>query len=165
MHPSPHELMELLSEARRLEWGCDEQLRLLERLRTHCPAHVPGLLLSSRALLWAKEDVPDPTAFFAEVEQILVSALESSDRSPETLLGMARFESVVRDSPGAAEALYREAASRASSLLEEAWAGLIESLGEQEKTDEAARLSQHASRLFPESTALAEARRFARLKD
>ncbi|QSQ11321.1 hypothetical protein [Myxococcus landrumensis] len=165
MHPSPHELLELLSEARRLEWGSDAQLRLLERLRTHCPAHVPGLLLSSRALLWAKEDLVDPTAFFAEVEQLLVAAIESADRSPEALIGLARFKSVVRDSPRDAEPLYQEAASRALSLLEEAWAGLIESLAEQEKTDEAARLSQHASRLFPASTALAEARRFARLKD
>ncbi|NTX09799.1 hypothetical protein HUA74_31165 [Myxococcus sp. CA051A] len=165
MHPSPHELLELLSEAKRLEWGSEEQLRLLERLRTQCPAHVPGLLLSSRALLWGKEDLADPATFFAEVEQLLLGAVDASDRTPEALIGLARFKSVVRDAPLEAEALYREAATRALTVLEEAWAGLIESLGEQGKTEGAATTATLARTLFPDSSALAEARKFAGLKD
>ncbi|MFY1826627.1 hypothetical protein ACN47A_11985 [Myxococcus fulvus] len=164
MHPSPYDLLQLLTEAKRLDWGSPEQLRLLERLRTSCPAHAPGLLLSSRALLWGKpEPTEDPESFFASVEQLLNEALESSDRSPEALIGMARFQSVVRDSPQQAEVLYQEASTRALSALEESWAGLIESLAEQGKTEEAARLATRARALFPDSTAIAEAHGFGGL--
>lgn len=165
MHPSPDELLEMLSEAKRLEWGSAEQLKQLEQLRVCCPAYVPGLLLSSRALLWGKDDLADPASFFTEVEHLLLRALDASDRTPEALNGMARFQSVVRDAPEQAEALYREAAMKAMSALEEAWAGLIEALGEQGKTEDAARTATLASKLFPGSHPLAEARGFAGLKD
>jgi hypothetical protein len=165
MHLSPHKLQQLLSDARNEEWGSPRQLQLLAELRACCPAFVPGLLLSSRAMLAGKEDVTDPTAFFDEVEQVLLHALESSGREPGAVIGMARFMSVVRDSPQAAEPLYREAVAKALAVLEEAWAGLIESLGEQEKTAEAALTAEFASKVFPQSEQLSEARRFAKLSD
>lgn len=164
-HPSPQELLRLLSDARGLEWGSPQQLQLLERLRACCPAFVPGLLVSSRAMLWGKEDIKDSAAFFDEVDQFLRHALDASGRAPEALVGMARFMSVVRDSPQAAEPLYREAVARALEVLEEAWAGLIESLGEQEKMEDAAGTAQLASKVFPDSEQLSEARRYARLID
>jgi len=165
MHLSPHKLRQLLSDARNEEWGSHRQLQLLAELRACCPAFVPGLLLSCRAMLSGKEDVTDPAAFFDEVEQVLLHALESSGREPGAVIGMARFMSVVRDSPQAAEPLYREAVAKALAVLEEAWAGLIESLGEQEKTAEAARTAELASKVFPQSEQLSEARRFAKLSD
>ncbi|MCP3100967.1 hypothetical protein LZ198_19010 [Myxococcus sp. K15C18031901] len=165
MHPSPIELQRLLSSALSMERGSAEQLQHLERLRTLCPSFVPGLLLSSRAMLWGKEDVARPDAFFDEVERVLHHALEASNRSPEALVGMARFQSVVRDAPGEAESLYREAATKALAVLEESWAGLIESLAEQEKTEGAATTAARARQVFPDSEILSEARRFAGLRD
>jgi hypothetical protein len=163
MHPSPRELQQLLSEARSLELGSPRQLQLLESLRTHCPAFVPALLISSRAELWNKDDSGPPEAYFGEIERMLHAAVESSGREPAALIGLARFMSVVRASPQAAEALYREASTRALELLEESWAGLIESLGEQEKMDEAARTAQNARAIFPQSKQISEACEFAQL--
>ncbi|HYO54660.1 hypothetical protein [Archangium sp.] len=163
MHPSPRELQQILSEARNLELGSPQQLQLLESIRTHCPAFVPALLISSRAELWGKEDAGPPAAFFDKIERMLNDAVDASGREPAALIGLARFMSVVRDSPQAAEALYREASTRALGMLEEAWAGLIEALGEQEKMDEAARIAQAAREVFPESKQLSEACAFAQL--
>lgn len=165
MHLSPHTLQQMLSEARNQEWGSPRQLELLAELRACCPAFVPGLLISSRAMLSGKEDVTDPAAFFDEVEQVLSHALDASGREPGAVIGMARFMSVVRDSPQAAEPLYREAVAKALESLEEAWAGLIETLGEQEKTEEAARTAELANRVFPQSEQISEARRFAKISD
>ena len=158
-------MQQLLSEARTEEWGSPRQLQLLTELRACCPAFVPGLLLSSRAMLSGKEDVANTAAFFDEVEQVLLHALDASGREPGAVIGMARFMSVVRDSPQAAEPLYREAVAKALAVLEEAWAGLIESLGEQEKTAEAALTAELASKVFPQSEPISEARRFAKLSD
>jgi hypothetical protein len=163
MHPSPHELQQMLSEATRLELGSPQQLQLLQRIRAHCPAFVPALLISSRAELWNKDDSGPPEAYFGEIERMLRDAVEASGREPAALIGLARFLSVVRDSPQAAEALYREASTRALAVLEEAWAGLIESLGEQEKMDEAARTAKTAREVFPQSKQLSEACDFAQL--
>jgi hypothetical protein len=163
MHPSPRELHQLLSEARNLELGSPQQLQLLQRIRTHCPAFVPALLISSRAELWNKDDSGPPEAYFGEIERMLHAAVESSGREPTALIGLARFMSVVRDSPQAAEALYREASMKALELLEESWAGLIEALGEQEKMDEAARTAESARALFPQSKQISEACEFAQL--
>jgi hypothetical protein len=132
-------------------------------LRSHCPAFVPALLLESRAELWSQQDTGPAEAAFDQVERMLQDAVEASGRAPGALTEQARFQSVVRGSPAAAEALYREASTRALEALEEAWAGLIEALGEQDKTEEAARLSERARQLFPHSQPLAEARRFAKL--
>lgn len=163
MHGTSRELQQMLSEAQSFELGDPRQLQLLEELRARCPAFVPGLLLWSRAVLWAREDVEHPAPFFDEVERILCEALDASGRQPAALMGMARFMSVVRDSPQAAEALYREAAEKSLQLLEESWAGLIEALGEQDKKDDAQRTAELASRTFPQSEPLSEARRFAGL--
>jgi hypothetical protein len=163
MHPSPPELQLMLSEATRLELGSPQQLQLLQRIRTHCPAFIPALLTSSRAELWNKDDSGPPEAYFSEIERMLHDAVEASGREPAALIGLARFLSVVRDSPQAAEALYREASTRALAVLEEAWAGLIESLGEQEKMDEAARTAKTAREVFPQSKQLSEACDFAQL--
>lgn len=157
MHPNPSELRRLLSEARSPELGSPRQLQLLESLRAQCPAFVPALLISSRAELWGKEDARPPEAFFDEVERMLHDAVEASGREPAALIGLARFMSVVRASPQAAEALYREASTKALELLEESWAGLIEALGEQEKTDEAARTAESAREVFPQSKRISEA--------
>jgi hypothetical protein len=163
MHPSPRELQQLLSEARSLELGSPRQLQLLESLRAHCPAFLPALLLSGRAELWGKEEVGSSEAFFDAVERMLRDAVETSGREPAALVALARFMSVVRDSPQDAEALYREASTRALAVLEEAWAGLIEALGEQEKLDEAAHTARSARQVFPESRQLSEACDFAKL--
>jgi hypothetical protein len=163
MHPSPRELQQMLSEARSLELGSPRQLQLLENLRTHCPAFVPALLISSRAELWGEEDAGPPEAFFDQVEKMLHDAVEASGREPSALIGLARFMNVVRDSPQAAEALYREASTRALELLEESWAGLIETLGEQEKKEEASRTAESARAVFPQSRHISEACEFAQL--
>jgi hypothetical protein len=163
MHPSPHELQQMLSEARSLKLGSPRQLQLLKSIRTHCPAFVPALLISGRAELWGEEDAGPPDAFFDEVERMLHDAVEASSREPSALIGLARFMSVMRDSPHAAEALYREASTKALAVLEEAWAGLIESLGEQEKMDEATRTAETARGVFPQSKQISEACDFAQL--
>lgn len=165
MHPSPRELLHLLAQARSEELGSARQLELLGTLRQRCPAFVPALLLESRAELWSKEDAGSTEAAFAEIERMLREAVEVSHRTPEALMELARFESVVRGSPTAAEALYREASTRALAGLEEAWAGLIESLGEQDKTDEARQVADRARQLFPDSKPITEAIQFARLGD
>ncbi|WP_309897632.1 hypothetical protein [Archangium sp.] len=156
-------MQQLLSEARSLELGSPRQLQLLESLRTHCPAFVPALLISSRAELWDEEDAGPPAAFFDQIEKMLRDAVEVSGREPAALIGLARFLNVVRDSPQAAEALYREASTKALELLEESWAGLIETLGEQEKMEEAARTAKSARGLFPQSRQISEACQFAQL--
>lgn len=163
MHPSPRELQQMLSEARSQELGSPRQLQLLESLRTNCPAFVPALLISSRAELWGEERAGPPEAFFNEIERMLHDAVEASGREPSALIGLARFMSVVRDSPQAAEALYREASTRALEVLEESWAGLIETLGEQEKLEEAARTAEMARGVFPQSRQISEACEFAQL--
>jgi alkanesulfonate monooxygenase SsuD/methylene tetrahydromethanopterin reductase-like flavin-dependent oxidoreductase (luciferase family) len=140
-------------------------LQLLASLREHCPAFVPALLLSSRSELWGAEDARPPEAFFDEVERMLRDAVEASGREPAAIIGLARFMSVVRSSPESAEALYREASVRALEVLEESWAGLIESLGEQEKMDEAARTAENARAVFPQSKQISEACEFAQLDE
>ena len=163
MHPSPRELQLLLSEARSLKLGSPRQLELLKSLRTHCPAFVPALLMSSRAELWGEESAGPPEPFFDEVEKMLRDAVEVSGREPAALIALARFLNVVRDSPQAAEVLYREASTRALEVLEESWAGLIETLGEQEKKEEATRTAESARAVFPQSRQISEACQFAQL--
>ncbi len=153
----------MLSDARNLEWGSPQQLHLLAKLRECCPAFTPGLLISSRAMLWGKEDVKDPAIFFDEVEQVLHHALTASGREAGALVAMARFMSVVRASPQSAELLYKEAVTKALDVLEEAWAGLIETLGDLEKKEEAAHTAEIASKVFPDSEQLSEAIRYARI--
>ena len=164
-HPSLRELQQWLAEARRLELGSPSQVKLLGELRRHCPTFVPALLLASRAELWNPDDTTSAPTAFDEIERMLQVAVDVSDRAPGALNEQARFHSVVRDSSATAETLYREASERALQALEEAWAGLIEALGEQDKSDEAARLSERARQLFPASSLLAEARDFAKLAE
>jgi thioredoxin-like negative regulator of GroEL len=163
MHPSPRELQQLLHEARSLKLGSPAQLQMLKSIRMHCPAFVPALLISSRAELWGEEDDRLPETFFNEVEQMLHEAVDASGRAPAALIGLARFMNVVRDSPHAAEALFREASTKALEMLEESWAGLIETLGEQEKMEEAARTAKSAREFFPQSRQISEACQFAQL--
>ncbi|MBM7112469.1 hypothetical protein [Archangium primigenium] len=163
MHSSPHELQQLMAEAKGLELGSPRQLQLLEELRARCPAFVPALLLASRAELWSGEDAEQTDAAFARIERMLQEAVELSDRSPEALMGLARFMSVVRAAPERAEALYREASQRTLELLEDSWSGLIEALGEQDKTEEAIGVAQRALCVFPNSQLIAEARAFAKM--
>jgi hypothetical protein len=163
MHSTPRELQQLMVQAKGLELGSPRQLQLLETLRAHCPAFVPALLLASRAELWSGEDSDQTDAAFARVEHMLQEAVELSDRSPEALMGLARFMSVVRASPERAEALYREASQRTLELLEESWSGLVEALGEQDKTEEATGVAQRALQVFPTSQSLAEACAFAKI--
>ncbi len=163
MHSTPHELQQLMVEAKGLELGSPRQLKWLETLRAHCPAFVPALLLASRAELWSGEDSEQTDAAFARIERMLQDAVDLSGRSPEALMGLARFMSVVRASPERAEALYREASQRTLELLEESWSGLVEALGEQDKTAEATGIAQRALQVFPTSQPLAEACAFAKL--
>jgi hypothetical protein len=163
MHPSPHELQQMLSEAMGLKFGSPQQLQLLKSIRTHCPAFAPALLISGKAELLSEEDSGPTNAFIDEIERMLHDAVAASGRTPATLIGLARFMSLMRDSPQTAETLYREASTKALEVLEEAWAGLIESLGEQEKMTEAARIAETARGVFPQSKQLSEACNFAQL--
>ncbi|WP_170115497.1 hypothetical protein [Melittangium boletus] len=94
---------------------------------------------------------------FDEGEQALRLAVESSGEDASALVELAHFLDVVRDSPEEAEPLFAEAAQRASKLLEEAWAGWIGVLSQQEKFDAALELSSRAQRVFPDSELIAEA--------
>ncbi|HYO57685.1 hypothetical protein [Archangium sp.] len=161
MHMTPRELQRQLEAARSAQAGSAQRIQAHRKLAEQCPAFVPNLLSLSRSLLLDREDT-DAQAHFAEGERVLRDAVEVSSEDASALIELAHFIDTVRDSPGEAEPLFAEAAHRASNLLEEAWAGLIWVLGEQEKLDAALKLASRAQRVFPDSEIIAEAVHFAR---
>lgn len=161
MHMTPQELRRRLEAARSTQPGSAQRLQEHRELAKQCPAFVPNLLALSRALQLSDSDTDAP-ARLAESERVLRDAIEVSGEDASALIEMAHFLDVVRDAPTEAEALFEEAARRASKLLEEAWAGWIGVLGEQEKLDAALDLASRAQRMFPGSELITEAVEFAK---
>ncbi len=114
------------------------------------PAFVPHLRAPSRALQRSDAGTDAP-ARLAESERALRAAVEVSGEEASALIPLAHFLDVARDSPTEAEALFAEAARRASKRFEEVWAGWMGVLGEQEKLEAALELASRAQRMFPDS--------------
>ncbi|MFP2925832.1 hypothetical protein ACLESO_11555 [Pyxidicoccus sp. 3LG] len=128
----------------------DAQRDLAER----CPAFVPNQLALSRTLLLDLEKSDAPDARLAEAEYALQTAVDVSAGAPEPLIELGRFLGTVRKSPAEAEGAFASAASAALSLLEDAWAGWIQALGEQDKLDAALEVAEQAKRILPDSAAI-----------
>ena len=161
MHMTPGELWNRLQETRQLPAGSARRIQAHRELTELCPAFVPNLLSLSRSLLLEPRGT-EAHAHFAEGERALRGAVEVSGEDASALLELAHFLDVIRDAPAEAEPLFAEAARRASRLLEEAWAGWIGVLGQQEKFDAALELADRAQRVFPDSALIAEAAALAR---
>ncbi len=161
MHQTPRELRRRLEVARHAPAGSAERLQAHRQLAEHCPAFTSNLLSLSRSLLLDREGTDAP-AHFDESERALRDAVELSGEEASALLELAHFLDTVRDAPAEAEPLFAEAARRASWLLEEAWAGWISVLGQQEKLDAALELASRAQQTFPDSKLISEAVAFAR---
>jgi len=157
MHMTPQELRRRLEAARRAQAGSAQRIQAHQELAEQCPAFVPNLLALSRSLQLDSREEADAQAHFAEGERALRDAVEVSGEDASALIELAHFLDVVRDSPAEAEVLFAEAARRASKLLEEAWAGWIGVLAEQEKLDAALELASRAQRMFPDSELITEA--------
>lgn len=162
MHMTPQELRRRWEMAREEPAGSAQRIQAHRELAVHCPTYVPNLLALGRSLQLNEDAEADAQACFAEGERALRDAVDVSTEDASALIELAHFLDVVRDSPGEAEALFAEAARRASKLLEEAWAGLISTLGEQEKLEAALAIASRAERAFPESSVIAEAVEFAK---
>jgi hypothetical protein len=113
-------------------------------------------------MLLNKGAVGDSEAYFATVERTLKDAVAVSGEDASALIELAHFMDVVQDAPGDAEALFAQAAQRALHLLEEAWAGQISTLGQQEKLDAALQIAEQARKVLPDSARIKEAIEFAR---
>ncbi|WP_164014182.1 hypothetical protein [Pyxidicoccus trucidator] len=122
-----------------------------------CPAFVPNLLSLSRTSLLGREQAPEPAARVDEAERALRTAVDVSAGAPEPLIELGRFLAMARTSPVDAEAAFASAASAALSLLEEAWAGWIHALGQQDKLDAALEVADQARRILPDSAAISRA--------
>ncbi len=149
---SPEELLAKLKaaqEAGGAKPGAPEQLQLYRELAAAAPAFVPNLLELGRSLQLA-----EPTArgdAFTEAEAVLRQAVAVSHRSAPTLVELAYFLNVIRGAPEQMEPLLEEAIDKSLRLLEDAWAGLINVLVEQEKYQRAFEESERARRMFPDS--------------
>jgi tetratricopeptide (TPR) repeat protein len=149
---SPEGLLARLQAAReagRGKPGSLERLRLHRELAAAAPAFVPNLLELGRGLLLAEEAAGDDT--FTEAEAVLRQAVEVSHRSAPTLVELAYFLNAIRDAPQQMEPLLEEAIGKSLHVLEDAWAGLINVLVEQEKFQRALEVSEKALRMFPDS--------------
>ena len=160
---SPEDLMARLWAAREAGGGKPgslERLRLHRELAAAAPAFVPNLLELGRGLLLAEEAAGDDT--FTEAEAVLLQAVEVSQRSAPALVELAYFLNVIRDAPQQMEPLLEEALEKCLHTLEDAWAGLINVLVEQEKYPRALEVSEKALRVFPDSPRIIMAVEFAR---
>jgi tetratricopeptide (TPR) repeat protein len=129
--------------------GSLERLHLHRELAAAAPAFVPNLLELGRGLQVAEDAAGDDT--FTEAEAVLRQAVEVSHRSAPALVELAYFLNVIRDEPQQMEPLLEEAIEKALHTLEDAWAGLINVLVEQEKYRRALDMSEKALRVFPDS--------------
>lgn len=161
MHMTSRELRQRLEAAKDAQPGSAQRIQAHRELAEQCPAFIPNLLSLSRSLQLDPEGT-HAQAHFAESERVLRDAVEVSGEEASALIELAHFLDTVRDAPGEAQPLFEEAARRASKMLEEAWAGLIWVLGEQEKLDAALELASRAQRVFPDSELISEAVGFAR---
>ncbi len=166
MHKLPHELRQMLETIQHKPHSSpDEALSRIKQLRELmelCPTFVPAILALSRALQLNPNEIHDPQAYFAEIEQLLRGAEEISGNDASALIELAHFTDVIKDTPSAAEAMFAQASQRALKLLEEAWAGQIGTLGQQDKLDAALKLAEQAAKTLPDSTLIREAVEFAR---
>ncbi|HEX8699856.1 MAG TPA: hypothetical protein VF815_13520 [Myxococcaceae bacterium] len=165
MHKTPRELQRLLDAVRNdpsAPPGSPKRDKELRKLATLCPAFLPNLLTLSRSMLLSREKVGNSAAYFSKVERTLKDAVTVSGEDASALIELAHFKDVIRDAPGDAEVLFAQAAQRALHLLEEAWAGQISTLGQQEKLDAALQLAERARKVLPDSARIAEAVEFAR---
>lgn len=154
-HPSPQEL--------RRKWKAanaepvERRLDAYREVADACPAFVPNLLALSRTCLHGREQAPDSAARIDEAERALRTAADVSAGAPEPLIELGRFLATVRSAPVDAEAAFASAASAALSLLEDAWAGWIHALGQQDKLDAALEVAEQAKRILPDSAAIGRA--------
>ncbi|MFP2913117.1 hypothetical protein ACLESD_50560, partial [Pyxidicoccus sp. 3LFB2] len=100
---------------------------------------------------------PSPRPRIDEAERALRTAADVSAGAPEPLIELGRFLATARTAPVEAEAAFASAASAALSLLEEAWAGWIHALGQQDKLDAALEVADQARRILPDSAAISRA--------
>ncbi len=113
-------------------------------------------------MLLNKQAADDSQAYFSEIERRLHDAVDVSGEDASALIELAHFTDVIRDAPSEAEPLFAQAAQRALNLLEEAWAGQISALGQQDKLDAALEVAALAGKLLPDSVRIREAVEFAR---
>jgi tetratricopeptide (TPR) repeat protein len=155
---SPEEMLRRLQAAREAgggKPGSAERVRLHRALAAEAPAFVPNLLELGRGLQIAEDGVGEDT--FDEAEAVLQQAVAVSQRSAPTLVELAYFLNVIRDAPQQMEPLLEEAIEKTLHLMEDAWAGLINVLVEQEKYQRALEVSERARRVFPDSVRIAMA--------
>lgn len=142
--------------------GTHQRVEALRELVVTCPTFAPALLALSRAMLLNKHGADDSQAYFAEIEHTLHDAVDVSGEDPSALIELGHFTDVVRDAPSEAEPLFAQAAQRALNLLEEAWAGQISVLGQQDKLHAALEVAALAGKILPGSVRIREAVEFAR---
>jgi hypothetical protein len=151
-HPSPQELRRKWKAANAEPVEGARRLDAYRALAEGCPAFVPNLLALSRTCLLERD-----AAHLDEAERALRTAADVSAGAPEPLIELGRFLATARSAPEDAEAAFASAASAALSLLEEAWAGWIHALGQQDKLDAAMEVAEQAKRIVPDSAAIARA--------
>ena len=153
-HPTPQDLRRKWKAANAEPVEGSRRLDAYRELAEGCPAFVPNLLALSRTMLLGREGAPEPEARVAEAERALRTAVDVSAGAPEPLIELGRFLATVRNAPVDAEGAFSSAASAALALLEEAWAGWIHALGEQDKVDAALEVADQARRILPDSAAI-----------
>ncbi|MFT3838629.1 MAG: hypothetical protein QM723_16745 [Myxococcaceae bacterium] len=122
------------------------------------PTFVPGLLEMARlSVLLPPGRVPGHRPGLRERARLLRDAVEASERAAGTVVELAYNVHRLDDDTVKAQPLFEEAAREAERLLVDAWAGLIESLCEQEKFAEARALVARARTVFPASIAIEQA--------
>ncbi len=161
-HPSPQELRRKWKAANAEPAESAGRLDAYRELAECCPAFVPNLLALGRTLSQGDASTPDVDALRDESERALRTAVDVSAGAPEPLIELGRFLATVRAAPTEAEGAFASAASAALALLEEAWAGWIDALGQQGKLDAALEVEEQARRILPDSTRIRRAVESAR---
>ena len=156
-HPSPQELRRKWKAANAEPVEGERRLDAYREVAEACPAFVPNLLALGRTCLLHREQAAEPEARLDEAERALRTAADVSAGAPEPLIELGRFLATARNAPEHAEAAFASAASAALSLLEDAWAGWIHALGQQDKLDAAMEVADQARRILPDSAAIGRA--------
>ena len=111
-HPSLEDLvdrMRVAREAGSANEASPEQLQQLRALVQACPAFTPNLLELARLLRLTDEPGVGSEEALAEIQRLLEQAVQASARSAPSVLELAHFLYVFRNSPALAETvtLYR----------------------------------------------------------
>jgi len=133
------------------EHGSSQRVKLQRELAEACPAFAPNLLYLARFLLLSDEPDAEGQDPFAEIQRLLEQAVQASDRSAPALVELAYFHDSIHNDFKKARGLYEEGAAKALETLEDAWAGLLNSLILEMKLQEALTLAEHAEKVFPDS--------------